>query len=278
MKAQAKILASLHRVFSLPEFPNGMGSGRSSNKRLIEPTLRDGLVLDIGCGMGDRALLYGSSKSCTIVGIDIEPTRAYCARLRSIQECAPVSIVIADAAALPFAVNCFDHVISQDTWEHIARPGLALKECNRVLQPSATVTISVLPYYSPWGAHAWHWIPVPWLHVPFPRRHFFRLVAFVEGRRKVNARLPLAVRQPWSDPDDPAHARGLTVRALRNHFASSQLLVERWHQQLVGAGHHPVLAFLATWLAKIPYMDELLTGLVIVEAQKPPEPSDYVSI
>jgi SAM-dependent methyltransferase len=268
----------LQRLIALPGGQGSRTPAPDLSTLLDENHPQDSLLLDLGCGLGDRTLLYSAAVSRHVIGLEIEPLRAIVAHQKAVESGASVSIVIADAAALPFVSGCIQHIVSDDTWEHLLRPDRAMKECTRVLQPNGSLSIRTLPYYSPWGAHAWRWLPIPWLHVFFSRSFFFRLVAFVEQHRRINPRLPAVVHQPWQILSDPAHAQGLSVRALREQLANSELVVQNLNLIPVGRQYHAIIDIIVDWLSKAPYLEELLTGLVIVKARKPQQTSCYVSI
>ena len=139
----------LHRLASLPE----RGARRDLPSGLDLPCQGDNsqghLLLDIGCGLGDRTLLYSAAGSHHVIGVEIAPVRAAIAHRQAVEAEALVSIVVADAAALPFVADSFHCIVSNDTWEHLARPVQVLQECCRVLQSAGVLTISALPITRP---------------------------------------------------------------------------------------------------------------------------------
>jgi SAM-dependent methyltransferase len=227
-------------------------------------------VLDVGCGLGGKTVYYAEQGAQWVVGLEVSQERArVAAKLAAVHPVgAKVRIVIGDAARLPFRADLFDCVISTDTWEHLRAPVLALRECARVVQPGGTVSISVLPYFSPWGAHAWNWLPLPWIQVLLPRPWLFRLISWLERRQQVNARLPSAVRMDWANPDDPAHAHRLTVAALERSLPLGGMRTLRFTLVPVGMRHGGIAARMGQALSRVPWLRELLVGMVILVMRK----------
>lgn len=228
-------------------------------------------VLDVGCGLGGKTVYYAEQEARWVVGLEVSQERArVAARLAAAHPAgAKVRIVIGDAARLPFCSDLFGCVISTDTWEHLHAPVLALRECARVVQPGGTVSISVLPYFSPWGAHAWNWLPLPWIQVLLPQRYLFHLMSWIERRQQINTRLPSAVRLDWTRPDDPAHARRLTVAALERSLSLSGMRTLHFTITPVGMRYGGIGARVIRILLRLPWLRELLTGMVVVIMRKP---------
>ena len=96
--------------------------------------VRDGLVVDVGCGLGgDLARLR--ALGVNTVGVDASATFLATAATTG----APV--LQGDAAALPFRNGSVDGVRSERTLQHVADPGCVLDEMARVLRPGGWVAI-----------------------------------------------------------------------------------------------------------------------------------------
>jgi SAM-dependent methyltransferase len=230
------------------------------------PADMSGCVLDVGCGLGGKTAYYAESGARLMIGLEMDGERA---RVASVFADAhpsgsKVHIVIGDAAHIPFRTALFDTVISTDTWEHLAAPAMALLECARVVRGGGTVAISAVPYYSPWGAHAWSWLPLPWIQVILPRRCLFGLMAWIERRRRVNIRRPSAVRLDWTRSDEPVHARRLTVAALKRNLPLDRMKLLRFTIVPVGARYGSVAARVMGALVRLPLLRELLAGMMVV--------------
>lgn len=241
--------------------------------QLFEPALdiAGHRILDAGCGLGGRTLYYAEQRARRVVGLDASPERAGVAAALASRHAAGanVRIVVGDAARLPFRAEAFDGVVSTDSWEHLQSPTLALRECARVVRHGGTVAISAISYYSPWGAHAWNWLPLPWIQVILPRRCLFRLIAWIERRRQINARLPSVARLDWSRPDDPAHARHLTVASMVHALSASNMTTIRFTVIPVGTRYGGILAKVTQALIGLPLLRELLAGMMVIVMQKP---------
>jgi len=123
-----------------------------------------GRVLEVGCGRGialpplDR-LLFPER----LVGVDIDAGLLALARQRAAAAGIVADLELADVRALPFADHSFTLVIDFGTCHHIARPGDALREIVRVLEPDGlfvceTVTSQLLshPFRTRGRRLPWH--------------------------------------------------------------------------------------------------------------------------
>ena len=133
-----------------------------------------GRVLDVGCGLGGKELFYLLNGAKSVTGLDISQTNARIAQSCFVEREPDTSrrpgLVVADAAAMPFADNSFGLAICTYTFEHLADPARVLDEIQRVIKPGAEVFISFPPYFSPWGAHLTDWIHFPWCQVLFSEK------------------------------------------------------------------------------------------------------------
>jgi cyclopropane fatty-acyl-phospholipid synthase-like methyltransferase len=227
-------------------------------------------VLDVGCGLGGRTVYYAKQGAERVIGLEINEARAKCAKRFAgyAQVLDKVEIVIADAAHLPFRADFFDYVISTDTWEHLHQPELAMYECVRVLRRGGRAAVKAMPYFSPWGAHAWHWIPVPWVPSLLPRGVLCRVLSMLEKLLKINKNLAKEVRIDWNHPDDVAHARGLTVSRMKGVLPIRGTQTDDFKLIPIGFRHGGWLATTIQILNKIPIFQEFFTGLVILVIHK----------
>lgn len=110
----------------------------------LEPgTLR---ILDIGCsfGYGSAAIAAGGPAGRRVIGIERDPDHLEHAR----RTYPWITILDADATALPVPDGCADAVILLDVVEHIAAPERVLAEARRILRPGGMIVVSV-PHRSP---------------------------------------------------------------------------------------------------------------------------------
>lgn len=95
----------------------------------------EGRVLDLGCGPGFVAAQLGRARpSLNLVGIDrdadvLRLAKASCMAIR------------ADATALPFAEDTFDHAYARVALRHVVKPELALAELRRVVRRSGRIFV-----------------------------------------------------------------------------------------------------------------------------------------
>lgn len=92
----------------------------------------DGMVLDVGCGIGD----FVSYRPCTI-GIDTN--------FQNIEYChsRDLKVFYINDAFYPFPDHFFDGAIMDNVLEHLDEPFSTLAEVRRVLKPSATLIVGV---------------------------------------------------------------------------------------------------------------------------------------
>lgn len=95
-------------------------------------------VLDVGCGTGHLSLCLGQNPDIVSVrGVDISARYVEYANRRTNDS--RLSFQIADACALPFADNCFDHSLAMLVLQFVTQADLAVREMRRVTCPGGTV-------------------------------------------------------------------------------------------------------------------------------------------
>jgi ubiquinone/menaquinone biosynthesis C-methylase UbiE len=137
------------------------GYGTREQQRLIEQAehwrqrlIRDGTELDpgtrlleIGCGVGAVLAVLGQEfPDVQLVGVDIEQKQLAVAREHLRREGVDATLVEADALALPFGEESFDHVWMMWFLEHVADPVAALREARRVLVAGGGITAIEVDY------------------------------------------------------------------------------------------------------------------------------------
>lgn len=102
-------------------------------------------ILDVGCGTGfpliELAGRFGPS--CTVTGIDMWDEALGRARRKILAwGLSNAHVVHGDAAAMEFADETFDLIVSNLGINNFADPAAALSECARVLKPNGTLALT----------------------------------------------------------------------------------------------------------------------------------------
>lgn len=125
-------------------------------------------VLDIGCGLGGKTVAMANSGAAEVVGIDTDPEKIHWGRILAAREGLDNAFfTVQSASCLAFPDQRFDLVLLTDVVEHLSDPAKALLECARMLKPGGIALVAFPPYLSPWGAHLFSHIRIPWAHVVF---------------------------------------------------------------------------------------------------------------
>lgn len=90
--------------------------------------LKNGLVLNLGCGSYDRYRQY-LERVGKVLNIDLKIS--------------PIVNVVGDAHALPLKDNSIDSILCTQVFEHLLYPHIAIIEVARVLKPGGIAIISV---------------------------------------------------------------------------------------------------------------------------------------
>jgi SAM-dependent methyltransferase len=114
-------------------------------RRVLQRAPRARLVLDVGCGVGSMAGVFGNSDQA-LVGLDLQPE----ALRRHLERQPQTRLLCGDAQMLPVASSSVDAVALFDVLEHVDDVAL-LTEVARVLRPGgwAVLTVPALPWL--WG-------------------------------------------------------------------------------------------------------------------------------
>jgi SAM-dependent methyltransferase len=234
------------------------------------PTVGGKTVLDLGCGLGGAVAHCAARGAERVLGLEIDPARARAAH-RHIQQrdlSGTAWVVIGDAARPPFRSESFDLVMAIDTLEHLVEPDRALQACSRISRPGGTILMQFMPWYSPWGAHLWEWIRLPWIQLWLPRPCLLAAVREIDRVRQVNARRPQPIRVDWHDDRDPAHVRKLTVARFERSLGRLEACVEQLTRLPIGFRAWRPVAGVLNGLVALPVLRELLTGLVLCMLRK----------
>jgi ubiquinone/menaquinone biosynthesis C-methylase UbiE len=110
----------------------------------LEPGTR---LLEVGCGAGAVLAVLGQEfPGVHLTGVDIEAKQLEFAR-GHLERCGvEATLMQADARALPFGDESFDHVWMMWFLEHIAEPPAVLREAKRVLVRGGAITAIEVDY------------------------------------------------------------------------------------------------------------------------------------
>jgi SAM-dependent methyltransferase len=141
MKTDLEFLAEHRRIWSAK--PRLRESYRRYHDMLLADCPRDGVVLELGCGIGtltERARELGFARW---VSSDILATES--ADLRC------------DATALPLASASLDRIVFVDVLHHLSAPTRFFREAARVLKPGGAV-LAVEPWVTPLSYPIYRWV------------------------------------------------------------------------------------------------------------------------
>jgi ubiquinone/menaquinone biosynthesis C-methylase UbiE len=136
--------------YGTPEQERLIAQAEHWRKRLI----RDGTkldpgarVLEVGTGVGAVLAVLGEEfPGVRLTGVDIEPKQLEFARGHLERAGVEATLVKADAVALPFDGESFDHVWMMWFLEHVADPVGVLREARRVLVRGGAITAIEVDY------------------------------------------------------------------------------------------------------------------------------------
>jgi len=121
-------------------------------------------LLDVGCGLGGKSTWYALHGAEEVVAVDLDPERVErAARFAGLKGARQAGFLVRDACQLDdLEEGRFDLALFNDAFEHLDDPGAALETAWRLLAPGGRALIVFPPWGSPWGAHLFAHIRIPW--------------------------------------------------------------------------------------------------------------------
>jgi SAM-dependent methyltransferase len=119
---------------------------RHGLERFLEETSAEGILLDVGAGIGGNLPLLG--RFGTALGCEIAYSAAVLARQHG-------RVVVADGAHLPLAAAVVDVAVCTEVLEHVADPSAVFAEIARVLRPGGSAYVTTPNYANLAGLHKW---------------------------------------------------------------------------------------------------------------------------
>jgi ubiquinone/menaquinone biosynthesis C-methylase UbiE len=238
-------------------------------------------VVDIGCGAGQKTLVWAQHGARSVLGLDPDPARIAAAERLSRERgmSAAVRYVVGTAEDPPLPDASADVVIATEVMEHLPDPAGFLRQCERILRPGGRVLLNFKTFYSPRGAHITDWVPIPWSHLLFRERTLLRVL------RRMAAVEPYLTYHYPSLLDEPPPAdlvaladgglNRITLRAFDRLLERTGLEVAERRLTGYGSGSRraPVRALSA--LARVPLLNELVGGYVVAALRRQPGPYGY---
>src|SRR5271169_1308920 len=127
--------------------------------RVIElVALRPGQrVLDVGCGLGGTLAEIGARLTgMALIGLNIDRRQLELCRSIAPRAGSSLALVAANACALPFARQTFDHLLCVEALFHFQSRRLFLAEAARLLRPEGTLLVADILLRHPGTAAPWH--------------------------------------------------------------------------------------------------------------------------
>lgn len=139
-----KILVSIYTwpLLSKEEANNNQKKIRDIEWEAIEPSIKIGNFLDVGCGAG-YSMKKAEDKGCKVFGIDPDPGGHGVGREGSNFFVGEVIIKKAFAEEIPFESEMFETVYSSHVLEHVNDETKTLQEMKRVLKKDGVLIIGM---------------------------------------------------------------------------------------------------------------------------------------
>jgi SAM-dependent methyltransferase len=209
-------------------------------------------VAEIGAGWGFAIDYYLSHKPRRYYALDVAHSEAIESEFRNHPMRDRLEVVRLTSSTFPLPSNCVDVVISENTFEHAIEYDATVEECRRILRTDGTLAVIFAPlFFSPYGAHLWHVVKFPWLHLMISERALRRI--FYEG--DLPSELQFDHDYHWD--------QYATLNRVRPHEFLKPFRSAGWH--LVHTASYPLPL---TYRAPEPIRSLLTHGMVIVARKR----------
>jgi SAM-dependent methyltransferase len=125
-------------------------------------------VVDIGGGSGQLAAHLAARGARYVWCVEPDPDLAARAR-ETLAGHDNAQAVQALGQEVRDIIGGADRVILHEVMQHVDKPDDLLTEVHDLLTPSGLAFVMFTPWGSPWGAHTRELLPVPWLHLLYPK-------------------------------------------------------------------------------------------------------------
>jgi len=113
---------------------------RASFRSLVNQYVKNGVVLDVGCGTAEELFLF-CDKSRMSVGLDINKIHLQIAKNTMKNSDKDVNLIIGDAEHLPIKEASIDVIVCSEVIEHLLNPAKAIKCMCASLSTSGTILV-----------------------------------------------------------------------------------------------------------------------------------------
>jgi ubiquinone/menaquinone biosynthesis C-methylase UbiE len=279
-KLATRILLALNRLSPRPHFPErptpaayaaweyGEAGYQAGLMRAAGVSLAVPRVLDVGCGLGGKSIYFAEQGAGYVLGIDrSEPNVQAARRFAAARGSRRTEFVAADSARIPARNGQFDLLLTTDTFEHFAEPGICLAEMARVVRPGGRIVAIFGPFGSPLGSHLYDTLFLPWCHLLFPRECLAEAIRTLAGGRATGLssrdREEVMNRAEEQIEYFDKELNRMTLRRFRRIVREESSLVLRAWKKWTPAKLRPL-----TPLLVVPGVDEVLTGLLVMVAER----------
>jgi len=187
-------------------------------------------ILDIGCGLGGKSTWYALNGALHVTAIDADAEKVDAAQAFAAKRGAGnIRFEARSTPLLPYEPGRFDLVSFNDSFEHIAELGKTLHECRRLLKTGGRIAVTFPPAGSPWGAHLFAHVRIPWAQFLFPEDDLLAVwkEAFnrdLENGTGIYSQERIKEINAARSLNELAHLNGITVREFERLVGETGLI------------------------------------------------------